>query len=181
MLGFEYELRRHGWADCKFTWKGGEISYPSSYLTDPIGAMAQQARWLADPTYRSNTRFPDPAIFSGEPGELVLEIALAEDLPEETWRDQKLDVLAKPIFVTLHEVDTIGVVGYKGKSDVVHAQLAWTARKYAEMVFGQLLALYERFGLSGYRERWMEADFPLAHFAATGKQLQKPLPRRPLW
>lgn len=181
LISFEFSLGNHGWATCVFQWPEGEITYSASYLTDPLGSLAEQARWLVDSAFRVSTPFPGPAIFSGEPGELHLELALETSLSQEEQVNPRTDISNAKVLVNLVAWEDGPDLLGGSSPDTVHCLIRCEAKAFARSVFDSLLDVYEKFGIVQYRERWILADFPMAHFAAIGRALGKPLPTRSLW
>lgn len=163
-----------------FQWPKGEITYSASYLTDPLGSLAEQARWLIDSTYRVSAPFPGPAIFSREPGELHLELALEPSLSREDQVNPRTDISNAKVLLSLVEWEDGPDSVNASPPECVHYVGECEANVFAHLVFDNLLDVYEKFGIVQYREKWILADFPMAHFAAIGRALGKPLPNRSL-
>lgn len=178
MFDFSFVLGRHGWAKSHFTWEGGTTEFRTSYLTDPLAEMAAQARWIVDPVFRKKASWQDKAVFSDEPGELILELRWNEPVTEREITDGT-HLGERTLLLSLAEWDEYAEPG--GKPDIVHAVLELPARTYVDIVFRELHTLWSRFGVIDYRDRWMDFDFPLAHFAAIGQMLKQNLPERTLW
>jgi hypothetical protein len=177
VLDFKFELRRHGWATSRFAWEGGQTEFTTSYLTDPISDMAAQARWIIDPLYRQMIRWPSKALFSDEPGEMVVELVWREPVTEKETEDG-VDLRDRVLTLSLAEWEDIAP---DRPPNIVHTVLEITGIFYVELVFRELDSLWSKFGVVEYRRHWLDTDFPVAHYAAIGHCLKRPPPARPLW
>jgi hypothetical protein len=178
VFDFKFELERHGWAHSCFEWDGGSTEFRTSYLTDPISELAELARWIVDPVYRRIARWPSKALFSDEPGELVLDLQWKELLTEKEIQN-RVNVQERVLILSLAEWDDMAIPG--GAPNKVHTVQEIRASDFVEIVFRELGELWSKYGVIDYRERWHDFDFPLPHFAAIGQCLKHPIPSRALW
>jgi hypothetical protein len=169
MLKFDYTLERHGWGRMKISWSDRSVEFDASYINDPIEELASQARWIVDPVFRSLVDFPARTVFLDEPGEVSLE--LAWETPVENPRDRSINLTSRSLILTL-----IGDDGIE-----LQEQFRIDSGEFASAVFEMLSTMWEKHGVIQYRDRWSRYDFPLAHFAAIGRMLERDLPKRGLW
>ena len=146
-MDISYDLGEAGWATATVrSAEGGEVDMIASYLSDSL-------RDLAEATLRLCAGAPEATVvFMDEPGEhhLVLRRNDGDRLTYEVrWFDDWASWGSHPpdrYFVAL-----------KGQT---------TVRRLRRQVVNVLGDLDETFGPEGYRERWINAEFPSETYAA---------------
>lgn len=142
MLSIEYDLVGTGWSTCVVRDDDKWVELTASYLSDALGNLAATAVILAQGA--DEARFS----FDEEPGEYRWVI-------HGRGRDVRVRILA---FKKLwgNEPDEVGEEVFATTCD--------------RMVFGRavlraLERVLEKFGSEGYKEKWVDADFPHREFA----------------
>lgn len=179
MFDFRFELEDWGWATSHFKWEGGSLDFRTSYLSNPITKLAQQARWLVDPTYRSNQEWSSAVEFADEPGQLLLTVE--QDLKLEGGDLSSIHKFGH-MFLTLRMEEWEDLWPPPGTpSDIVHTIVQMSVNDYVLMIFRELNDLWAEFGMVGYRRSWLESDFPVAEYASIGRHLKTQTEAPQLW
>jgi hypothetical protein len=133
-----YELNGTGWADARIGNGQTDLEVTVSYLHDSLKQLGELALALLKGQTKGTVSFFD------EPGEHILEVSrVNNDLTFEVrWHD-----------------DWKSALEGTAKQKVVLTG-ATTVQEFVGAVRGQLLLVLERHGLKGYKELWVEHDFP---------------------
>ncbi|HEX8209401.1 MAG TPA: hypothetical protein VF584_04360 [Longimicrobium sp.] len=135
-MHLRYDLHEHGWATVTLRKGSTNVSFPASYISDPLRDLALQTLALlrSEPVER--------VVFMEEPGQ--------HDLRLERIGPEDVDVS-----VEWHEDHDRRACG-RGK---VVFRARTSVRRFAEQVSAELERLWSEHGADGYRARWM-SDFP---------------------
>ena len=138
-----YTIDGTGWATATVTTSEGSVQMAASYLHDTLRNLAQVVLDLGGGESEGTVVFMD------EPGEHQLQLRRSGDnvLVEIQWYDD----WASWKLASRHGPKTLLT------ATVPLAELRRT-------VTGVLADVLEQFGVQGYREKWVEHDFPLAEY-----------------
>jgi hypothetical protein len=147
---FHYELTGRGWSECSIAIGGVRCEVTASYLSDALGELASAIedllRWSTDAR----------AIFVEEPGEY-------------RWRFIPTD--GDHVRVKVIEFP------HWGKRNDAAGKVIFDAdcerRALAEAVVRELRRLWDAHGLRGYREKWVNHDFPEERLRAIEELLRQ--------
>ena len=147
---FSYELTGSGWSECTLRIDGHVASVTASYLSDALADLASATA----AALRGHPRAV--ASFAEEPGEYrwILE-------PRPAGR-VRIRVLEFPEFWG-HEPDEKGSVLLDAECRL---------RTFAGAVVSELQRLLAQFGREGYKDRWIEHDFPFDQMVAIQELLR---------
>lgn len=141
MMSFtlKYDLEGAGWAMAIIQDKEERLCITVSYLHDSLRELAEAARALASGANSARVVFMD------EPGEIQLLLNRTNSglCYEARWFDDWNSW-------GMHPPDRFKVV-FSGRTTVC---------RFAGEVTDQLETLLQEHGLAGYREKWVESDFP---------------------
>jgi hypothetical protein len=136
-IAIKYDLVGTGWSACRVVLGDEQIEVTASYLSDALGNLSAGAVLLLEGA--DEVRFS----FDEEPGEYRWIIRQAND--EAHLRILGFDRLWG------NQPDEEGQL-------LLDTRL--TPRDFARAVRDALVAVRDRFGPAGYRERWVDHDFP---------------------
>jgi hypothetical protein len=137
-----YDLEGAGWAMARIEDGSAHFHVTVSYLHDSLTELAEAAISLTNGDKSASV------IFMDEPGEvhLLLDVKNKEEiLYELRWFDDWASW-------NIHPADD-----YK----IIHSGQAYL-QEFTASVRGQLEELLQTYGEMGYKERWIEHEFPLA-------------------
>lgn len=140
----DYKLTGTGWSECKLSIHGQTCTVTASYLSDALRELIGGVNHILSGC--NETKFS----FDEEPGEYRWLLRRLDDgavsvlilwFPE-LWGDAP-DADGKAIFEATCQI-----------------------RAFAQTLSTSLDGLLAEHGLEGYKDKWVEADFPLAEFRA---------------
>jgi hypothetical protein len=141
---FHYELTGAGWSECRFSVDGSRCELTASYLSDALGELAAAVEDVL--------RWPNVdarAVFAEEPGEYRWRFLAAGEhrvvvkiIEFSEWRRKD---------------DSAGNVIFEAE-----------CRRYdlGRAMADELRRLHGTLGERGYREKWVNHEFPTARLAA---------------
>lgn len=148
-----YRLSGTGWADCTVCVDGRKADVSASYLSDALGDMARAT--VAMLKGADETKFS----FTEEPGEfrwILRTTGQGRVCVRILWFDEM----------------------WGGKPDDL-GKLVWEAEcpmsDFGSAVLGVLQGLLDELGLEGYRDTWVQNEFPLESL----RQMENMLKARP--
>jgi hypothetical protein len=145
---FKYELGKAGWAKVKMLNEsniGGEFIF--SYLSDPLSDLIASLNKLL----KNVTSF-EFVSFAQEPGEIILLI-------------DKIDSERIQLEIYYHndltfEMD-IEKIKQNFRREITEGDCL---SNFSKLVYAETKRLYEEYGEIGYKNRWLEYDFPTNHY-----------------
>ncbi len=149
-IEFHYELTGRGWSECSISIGGVRCEIAASYLSDALGDLASAIedllRWGTDAR----------AIFVEEPGEY-------------RWRFMPTD--EHHVRVRVIEFPDWGKLNDDAGKVIFDAECE--RRALAKAVVRELRRLRDGHGLRGYREMWVNHDFPEERLRAIEELLRR--------
>lgn len=138
-----YELSGHGWAVAIVEFEGQNVSMSVSYLHDSLEQLTSAALHLL-----RNESIYEEVYFMGEPGEYELILSREEGLLSGliTWFD---------------DWKSWGMFDESKHRVTKQLEFKLPVKKFAMEVLNILFRLYEQHGLQGYKNMWVEHEFPL--------------------
>jgi hypothetical protein len=135
-MHLRYDLHEHGWATVTFRKGDANVSFPASYISDPLRDLAVQTLALlrGEPVA--------PIMFMEEPGQ--------HDLRLERIGAEDVDVLVEWREDYDRHSRRRGTEVFRARTSI---------RRFAEQVSAELERLWAEHGADGYRTRW-KSDFP---------------------
>ncbi|MEI6513468.1 MAG: hypothetical protein WCO51_09375 [bacterium] len=178
MFRFRYDIEEYGWATA---WVGNDVEQRElrvSCLHEPLSKMAWLACYLMDGENAGNAlydRVEGHVLFQDEPGAhwLIIE----EPMPDvqrqgsgEIIIDYALTPEA-PIGFSLqrHSEYFFGTGIPATATEIMRGNT--TVRQFSQSVLEELQRLLNIHSFSGFRERWIEYEFPLTETARLAKLL----------
>ena len=166
-FGIEYEVDEVGWAKVVFSGKGWRHESLASYIGDPLYQLAWGTLGQFDDVIAVDL---DGVEFDAEGGGIRLQVRFVNDLTDEEPQTTALLVRLEDLSLDLpnppqglpHEVET-------------------TVQEFGTEVLRMLESVYDRHGVIGYRERWLDGDFPVAAMVRLRHELGLPSVERRLW
>lgn len=144
LLKIRYDLEDAGWATVNFEINGKVFEFPVSYLHDSLKNLAESLINI------KNGSKSECIVFMSEPGEhqLVLSQEAEEKLNiEMRWYD---DWASWNMFPN----ENFSVV-FSAKCYI---------KDYQDLITHLLKTVLEKYGLKGYKDKWVEHDFPLSEY-----------------
>ena len=145
---FTYDLTGSGWAHAGFEVAGRKVDMSVSYLHNTLEELTSAALHLI-----RGESIHEVVIFMDEPGECQLE------LKRET---EKLTATITH-FEDWKSWGNFDESKHKASSLI---QFEISTKKFAMEVLNVLYKLHQQYGLAGYREKWVENDFPFEKYQA---------------
>ncbi len=140
---FHYELTGTGWSECRLRIGNTTCEVTASYLSDALGDLAS----AVEDVLRGYT--DAQATFAEEPGEYRWRL-----FSVETDR-VRLKIIAYPEWGEWN--DESGKIIFEAECD---------RRAFGRSVAGELRRLLEAHGGEGYRDKWVNHDFPTERLRA---------------
>jgi hypothetical protein len=147
-----YKLTGTGWAECTLHVDDAHVTVTASYLSDALDDLASAIAAALRGHPHSTARFDE------EPGEYRW---IFEPLPEEQVR---IRVLEFP--------DLWGNRPDEEGQQIFQAECR--LRTLAGAMISALQKLEEKYGIVGYREKWVEHDLPMNRVPELQELLEKP-------
>lgn len=173
-MGFriDYTVREHGWAFVRFADGDWSCESDVGYLTDPLTALAMTALSFFDAD-TAERYVPERIVFDAERSAVTLDL-----------RNVPVDALEAS-----DSVETIGSLGcdavfeavWRDEDDRFPHTTPITLGEFALETLRVLETVYDAHGIVGYRERWQEAEFPVAAMVRLREALGLPPAERRLW
>jgi hypothetical protein len=142
LFHFSYELDGAGWATARIDHGNVSVDMTASYLHDSL-------RELANAVFRISRALTaeQRVVFMDEPGEhqLTLTREGGECLYSVQWFD---------------DWDSWGLRTLPGSTDICCGSV--TVQRLVHQVYIALLSVYEKHGENGYKDQWIEHEFPSA-------------------
>jgi hypothetical protein len=142
MLKLDYRLVGTGWAECTIDADGRRCDITASYLSDALGKLVLAAVAVLAGVQSISVRFDE------EPGEYRWAIVMTGDDVVQ------VDILS---FQTLWD----NLPDAQGESLL---RFSCAPIDFGKAVYVMADNVLERYGLTGYRQRWDLHDFPIAEF-----------------
>jgi hypothetical protein len=149
MLNIEYKLLNHGWAECVLSDGSKVVTIDGSYVSDCLGSLLQAVNELI------NGKQKVYANFDNEPGEYRL---IFENLGDNI----KLTILEFPSLWS-NDPDE------KGKK-VFETMI--TLFELTNSIYQAANNVLQEYGEVGYKEKWIEHDFPKVVFLLIEKWIK---------
>ena len=150
-----YRLTGPGWAECTLRVDGAQVTVTASYLSDSLDDLASAIA----ASLRGHPH--STASFKEEPGEFRW---IFEPLPEGRVR------------VRIFQFDDLcGQPDEEGKQIF---QAECRLRTLAGAMVSVLQGLEEKYGVDGYRAKWINHDFPMRRLIELQELLDKPAGNR---
>lgn len=140
---FVYDLTGAGWAEAIISAEDHRVQMTASYLSDALGDLTQAIVDLFDGEQTVSTFFMDEpgehrmSIMKIDGGSVLIEIDRFND-----WLSWELDEEKNGERVFAAEVELI---------------------ELASKIEDSLERIFAKFGIDGYKEKWIEHDFPIAN------------------
>ncbi|CAN5579922.1 hypothetical protein BH10ACI2_BH10ACI2_24540 [soil metagenome] len=141
---FEYELTGSGWAAAVISTEDRRFQMTASYLSDALGDLLQALIDLMEGKHKVSFTFMD------EPGEhrvSITKIDVRKVLMEIDWFDDWL---------------SWGMDDEKKGKRVLDLELELP--ELTNKVKNSLDQIIKKYGLSGYKAKWVEHDFPVHNY-----------------
>jgi hypothetical protein len=134
----DYKLTGAGWAECIVEANGQKASLSASYLSDALGELLRAAVNLLEGV-RGNT------------------VSFAEEPGEYRWRLIRVD--SEQIHVSVLSFDKLWGNEPDEAGNLVF-QTVCPVREFAAAVASAAQRILDEYGVDGYREQWVNYDFP---------------------
>lgn len=147
---FRYQLTGSGWSECTLVVDSATITLTASYLSDALrsllGAVCRVLSGMPDAT----------ASFDEEPGEY-------------RWRFYRID--NGRVRIVVLEFDDLWTSKPDSEGTPIF-DVECRLRSFAGAIYDGCKKLLEKCGREGYKEKWVEHDFPDAEFEELGRLLR---------
>ena len=145
---FEYELGNAGWAQIKIlTESNVGVAFIFSYLSDPLNDLIASLNKLL-----KNVTSVELVSFAQEPGEIFLVI-------------NKIDCERIQLEIYYHNNLTFETDIKKIRQNFSNERKEEDSlSNFSKLVYAAAERLYEKHGEIGYKNRWLEYDFPINHY-----------------
>ena len=154
-LQMRFQLREAGWADAWISVGGPEFHFWPGYLTHALGELSHAAVRLLDP---AEPRLP----LEGD----VPEIRWEGEPQRLRWELHRLEpgLVDVHVFYTRNAYDWDPDLGRLAVSEELVLRTQVSPAGFGAVVLAQLEQVLRKHGLLGYRECWIDSEFPLSDY-----------------